>query len=293
MKLETKISIVGILAIIGLVAFYAVSFQQKQRALPTRNVNSPMLQNVNGATAANTTVLGMETIGLHSTPGDCWLLIEGKVYDVTQYLQLHPGGQAIITPFCGKDATTAFLTKAGQGTHSTRAFEQLGALYLGNLNDPIASSAPTAGTNANVAANENVNAPVNANTNTPIAQVPPVTNINATPTTVKLDLATIAQHSIAADCWLIISGKVYAVTGYLNTHPGGRGIVIPFCGKDATRAFQTKAGAGSHSTAAYQELVSLLIGSVGSSTTTSTLQQVQRNSQSLPATTGDNESDND
>lgn len=291
MKFENKISILGVLIILALVAFYTAayqrSFQKLQRVTPI-NTNSTILQNLNGAAATKAGVLDLTTIGLHNSSSDCWLLIENQVYDVSQYLQLHPGGEAIILPFCGKDATTAFLTKAGQGSHSTRAFNQLDALYLGHLNDPIAGN-----TNSAPVPSSNVNTQINANTNLPIAQVPPVTNINTTPTTVKLDSATIARHNIAADCWLIISGKVYAVTSYLSAHPGGRSIIIPFCGKDATKAFQTKAGAGSHSSAAHQELAVYLIGSVGGSTTTTTLQQVQNNTQIPTPTSGDNESDDD
>ena len=31
-------------------------------------------------------------IGRHATPGDCWLVIEDQVLDVTAFAQEHPGG---------------------------------------------------------------------------------------------------------------------------------------------------------------------------------------------------------
>lgn len=59
-------------------------------------------------------------------------------------------------------------------------------------------------------------------------------------TIITLTAAEIAKHNSASDCWIIISSKVYDVTNYLNIHPGGPGQIIPYCGKDATDAFDTK-----------------------------------------------------
>jgi cytochrome b involved in lipid metabolism len=52
----------------------------------------------------------------------------------------------------------------------------------------------------------------------------------------------IALHNTKADCWLIINSKVYDVSGYLklSAHPGENGTITPYCGKEATQAFDTK-----------------------------------------------------
>jgi cytochrome b involved in lipid metabolism len=44
---------------------------------------------------------------------------------VTSYAQKHPGGVDTIYPYCGKDATEAFITKGGKGSHSLKALELL------------------------------------------------------------------------------------------------------------------------------------------------------------------------
>lgn len=37
-------------------------------------------------------VLKKEEIALHSDSTDCWIIVNGKVWDLTQYLANHPGG---------------------------------------------------------------------------------------------------------------------------------------------------------------------------------------------------------
>ncbi|KAJ7569290.1 hypothetical protein O6H91_01G070500 [Diphasiastrum complanatum] len=43
----------------------------------------------------------------HSTPEDFWLVIDGKVYDVTQWVPKHPGGSLIYVR-AGHDCTYMF-----------------------------------------------------------------------------------------------------------------------------------------------------------------------------------------
>ena len=78
---------------------------------------------------------GMEEISKHAVGEDCWLLIDGKVYDVTEFIASgrHPGGEAILAG-CGIDATELFGTKAGSGnTHSENARKMLENYYIGDL----------------------------------------------------------------------------------------------------------------------------------------------------------------
>ena len=77
----------------------------------------------------------------HKTKSDCWTIIDGFVYDVTSYVQGHPGGDNILSA-CGMDATAYFNgDKKGQagGTndHSTdsSAKSQLSKLKIGGLSD--------------------------------------------------------------------------------------------------------------------------------------------------------------
>ncbi|KAJ8444471.1 hypothetical protein Cgig2_024035 [Carnegiea gigantea] len=43
-------------------------------------------------------------VSLHNKRTDCWIIIKNKVYDVTSYVEEHPGGDAIMT-HAGDDST--------------------------------------------------------------------------------------------------------------------------------------------------------------------------------------------
>jgi nitrate reductase (NAD(P)H) len=43
-----------------------------------------------------------EEIEKHSKEDDCWIVIDGKVYDVTSVLEWHPGGKAAVLGHAGK-----------------------------------------------------------------------------------------------------------------------------------------------------------------------------------------------
>jgi len=93
----------------------------------------------------------------------------------------------------------------------------------------------------------------------------PTTTTKTTSTGTTLTSALVATHSSQSDCWIIVSGKVYSVSSYINLHPGGRSVITNMCGKDATTAFTTKGGLGTHSSAAWSTLGGFLVGALGSS----------------------------
>jgi sterol-4alpha-carboxylate 3-dehydrogenase (decarboxylating) len=50
----------------------------------------------------------MEDVAEHNTEGNCWIVVDGHVYDVTQYLDTHPGGMKSLMRHAGRDATRGF-----------------------------------------------------------------------------------------------------------------------------------------------------------------------------------------
>jgi len=78
-----------------------------------------------------TKLYSMKEAALHNTPEDCWVVVDGKIYDVTKYLEDHPGGADVLLEATGKDAKEEF-DDAG---HSKSAIELMQDYFIGEL-DP-------------------------------------------------------------------------------------------------------------------------------------------------------------
>ncbi|KAL2862225.1 FMN-dependent alpha-hydroxy acid dehydrogenase family protein [Aspergillus lucknowensis] len=50
-------------------------------------------------------------------------------------------------------------------------------------------------------------------------------------------LFDLRSHKGESDCWIAIHGNVYNVTKFLNSHPGGKRVILQHAGTDATAAF--------------------------------------------------------
>ena len=51
----------------------------------------------------------IEEVQQHASVDDCWIVLQGKVYDITPYIPFHPGGKYQILRAKGKDATELFM----------------------------------------------------------------------------------------------------------------------------------------------------------------------------------------
>merc|ERR1712232_678254 len=50
----------------------------------------------------------LEDVAKHTTKGDCWVVVNGEVLNVTNFLSSHPGGELAILTFAGRDASEEF-----------------------------------------------------------------------------------------------------------------------------------------------------------------------------------------
>lgn len=66
-------------------------------------------------------------VAKHSSREDCWLVAKNKVYNVTSFIDKHPGGDKILSG-CGQDMTEFFNTK-----HVKQFAEYLPQFYIGDL----------------------------------------------------------------------------------------------------------------------------------------------------------------
>ncbi len=102
---------------------------------PTSDAQQMPTTTVASGEAQAAKMITLDEIKNHSKAEDCWLAIEGKVYDATPYIQkqIHPGGAALLFG-CGKDATAIFnLRPKDNKPHSDKARSYLPEYYIGEL----------------------------------------------------------------------------------------------------------------------------------------------------------------
>ena len=108
--------------------------------LPTGEVSFPAPSLLSAVCLVNETYT-MAEVKQHTTDESCWFVHEGKVYDVTSYLEDHPGGAESILLEAGGDATVEF-----NAIHSSNARSMLDKYYIGDLDTsaPEPEAAPKA-----------------------------------------------------------------------------------------------------------------------------------------------------
>jgi len=73
----------------------------------------------------------MAQVRANNTARSCWSAIDGYVYDLTRWINSHPGGSGAILFLCGTDGTNAFK---GQHENQSRPAIRLDGYKLGPLN---------------------------------------------------------------------------------------------------------------------------------------------------------------
>lgn len=73
----------------------------------------------------------MAQVKANNTAKSCWSVIDGYVYNLTNWINSHPGGSGAILFLCGTDGTNAFKA---QHEYNSRAVARLDGFRLGPLN---------------------------------------------------------------------------------------------------------------------------------------------------------------
>ncbi|XP_059060551.1 uncharacterized protein LOC131853616 [Achroia grisella] len=82
-----------------------------------------------GTPEAKDRVITLAEVSCHDTPQDCWVVIYDRVYDITTFLEEHPGGADIMLEYAGQDASTAFRSSG----HTRSASKALDRFLVGEL----------------------------------------------------------------------------------------------------------------------------------------------------------------
>ena len=71
----------------------------------------------------------MEDVAKHNAPPSVWSVYKGDVYDITMYINVHPGGKKILEKVYGKDMTPLFNKFHGY----INITQMIGPLKIGTL----------------------------------------------------------------------------------------------------------------------------------------------------------------
>ncbi|KAJ7969538.1 cytochrome B5-like protein [Quillaja saponaria] len=108
--------------LLGVLAGFLILAPRDRKSGHTEKAQSDLNDNKEPKTYNKTEVL------LHNKRTDCWIIIKNKVYDITSYVEEHPGGDAILA-HAGDDSTEGFFGPQ----HATRVFDMIEDFYIGDL----------------------------------------------------------------------------------------------------------------------------------------------------------------
>lgn len=90
---------------------------------------------IGGETPADDALPGysLAEVAEHDSLDSCWMAIEGKVYDFTDYIPEHPTPPRIMEIWCGREATEGMRTKGIGRDHSPAAWAMMRPYLIGEL----------------------------------------------------------------------------------------------------------------------------------------------------------------
>jgi cytochrome b involved in lipid metabolism len=198
-------------------------------------------------------------VAKHSSASSCWTIVGKNVYDVTKYVAKHPGGASVIKAMCGKDGSAMFR---GQHAGESSPTRTLARYRIGTLATSSASSSASGSSGSSSSGSSGT----------------------------VITAATVAQHASPSDCWTTIGGRVYNLTSFIASHPGGASRIIALCGINGTSAFSTQ-HAGNQ--AALAALAPLIIGTDGTVSVSSASTTVKTPAHASHADDDDDDDDDD
>lgn len=73
-------------------------------------------------------------VSRHNSKDSLWVVNNGKVYDVTEFAQRHPGGEEILLEHAGQNVSV-IMSSIDPHLHSSAAYQILEKYYIGDLLD--------------------------------------------------------------------------------------------------------------------------------------------------------------
>lgn len=176
--------------------------------------------------ATITARIPLSEVTRHSLAEDCWLAINGRVYDLTEFLDRHPGGRSVILQWAGKDASKMFneIHQPAWLDLYLRPESCIGEL---GLEEELMSDSywHTLRKNRIDELREELRI---------LVEAPTEVDTTAHPRAAGIPLSEVGQHHSSQDCWVAVNGMVYDLSRLVAQHAESRNPVLAFAGRDAS-----------------------------------------------------------
>ncbi|CAK9056151.1 Cytochrome b2 [Durusdinium trenchii] len=211
---------------------------------------------------AGSSCIPLSEVARHNKPHDCWVALNGTVYDLTDFLTQHPEQRNAILAWAGRDATAVWNKIPGRFPSANwmdfymRPEAKMGEVgkepevdpkialirklqdELHKLEGPSAEEIQA----AKAAAQKVPGTAKEAPTEGEEARFPKLKEITAGKELPFFSRAEVAKHNTAEEPYMIIHNKVlnavYNLKSLMGSHPGGDDILLSKAGTDATQDFE-------------------------------------------------------
>jgi len=112
----------------------AIAATRLALASPSWNEKEPISKD----SESPSTSMNMQEVAKHNSADDAWVVIDGQIYDVTSFIESHPGGGGVLRKHLGRDVSHIF-----RHIHSPFAANLLPGLHVGQVSEYSAPPAFT------------------------------------------------------------------------------------------------------------------------------------------------------
>lgn len=120
------IIVIGVWTYSNWKAYAPVTYVQETTSGTT--TTSTTVNTSTGTTTPGAPTFTMAEIATHNNASSCYSVISGKVYDLTMWINMHPGGKTPILSICGIDGTAKFMA---QHHGAKKQMDILARFYIG------------------------------------------------------------------------------------------------------------------------------------------------------------------
>lgn len=127
--MQTKIIVPIVIALL-IIGGVVVMKSMTATSSTTPSTTSALPTSVISPADSNTKMYALSDVAMHKDATSCWSVINGTVYDLTSWIDRHPGGPEKILGICGADGSNLFND---QHSGARRPARELAGFEIGTL----------------------------------------------------------------------------------------------------------------------------------------------------------------